>query len=287
MPYLQLKRRENLENFPLEQPATHHSKIKHTTGPKSQHRAGIKVREKANQQRQQLLDSNPDYNNRDIDNPDNQQAVKQPSVVQPAASESLALVAGQASGLGLISPSNGQKAVIQLNQRDEDESAEDEQTDEAALNQNMEYRVNQISQRPDQQLNLLTQQQQQNIKDGMEIDPEEHQDADESLNQRLHLRPRQRGGREGKNPKALQPGTSFQLVLRLALQPRKVKPLPAQAAKQKANPSLKLRNQIQKTVKTRRTRFRIPERIDTHQAKEIRIEIPIEGNGDWECADDN
>ncbi|KAA6390973.1 MAG: hypothetical protein EZS28_013502 [Streblomastix strix] len=107
----------------------------------------------------QQLDQNSDLNN--AVNPDIQGSVGQLTGLQPnTGAQGLGLNAGL--GLmeaGLISAMNRKKTSPQINQGQNDNAEEDEeQTDEAALNQNIDYRINVIIQNSVEQ-NLASQSQ--------------------------------------------------------------------------------------------------------------------------------
>ncbi|KAA6390379.1 MAG: hypothetical protein EZS28_014097, partial [Streblomastix strix] len=113
---------------------------------------------KAKQQLQQQ--NNRYFNNINVEIPDIQGTIGQLAGLQPSPrAESPGLNAGlRPMEAGSISASNRERTKPQINE-DHDDNAdeeEDEQTDEAALNQNKDYRVNIISQFPVQE-NLGTQ----------------------------------------------------------------------------------------------------------------------------------
>ncbi|KAA6352845.1 MAG: hypothetical protein EZS28_051629 [Streblomastix strix] len=115
---------------------------------------------KASQQLQQQ--DNFDLNNTNVEIPDIQGTVEQLTGLQPSPSaEGPGLNAGlRPTDAGSISASNRERTEPQINEDHEDnaDEEEDKQTDEAALNQNKDYRVNIISQPPVQE-NLGTQSQ--------------------------------------------------------------------------------------------------------------------------------
>ncbi|KAA6370791.1 MAG: hypothetical protein EZS28_033681, partial [Streblomastix strix] len=152
-----------------DRPATQ-SQQSMTPTQKSQHRAGIKQRiKKAERELQQLKaeqqlrqQENIDLNNENVDSPDIQGTVGQLTGLQPSPSaESPGLNAGpRPVETGSISASNRERTEPQINEGHDDnaDEEEDEQTDEAALNQNKDYSVNVITQ-PQAQENLSTQSQ--------------------------------------------------------------------------------------------------------------------------------
>ncbi|KAA6394563.1 MAG: hypothetical protein EZS28_009911 [Streblomastix strix] len=144
------------------------SQLPVTPTQKPQHRSGIRQRLKkaereleelkAKQQLQQQ--NNIDLNNINVETPDIQGTVGQLTGLQPSQrTESPGLNAGlRPMEVGSISASNSERTEPQINEGHDDnaDEEEDEQTDEAALNQNKDYRVNVISQ-PLVQENLGTQ----------------------------------------------------------------------------------------------------------------------------------
>ncbi|KAA6359417.1 MAG: hypothetical protein EZS28_045057 [Streblomastix strix] len=148
------------------------SQLSVTPTQKSQHRAGLRQKLKkaereleelkAKQQLQQQKE-NTDLNNESVQTPDIQGTVGQLAGLQPSPiAESPSLIAGlRPEEAGSISASNRKRTEPQINEGHDNDNAdeeEDEQTDEAALNQNKDYRVNVISQ-PLVQENLGTQSQ--------------------------------------------------------------------------------------------------------------------------------
>ncbi|KAA6359717.1 MAG: hypothetical protein EZS28_044755, partial [Streblomastix strix] len=146
------------------------SQLSVTPTQKSQHRAGLRQKLKKAERELELLKAkqqlqqqeNTDLNNTNIEIPDIQGTVGQLTGLQPSPiAESPSLNAGlRPEEAGSISVSNRERTEPQINEgHDDDDDAdeeEDEQTDEAALNQNKDYRVNAISQ-PLVQENLGTQ----------------------------------------------------------------------------------------------------------------------------------
>ncbi|KAA6357580.1 MAG: hypothetical protein EZS28_046893, partial [Streblomastix strix] len=142
-----------------------------TPTQKSQHRAGLRQKLKKAERELELLKAkqqlqqqeNIDINNENVEIPDIQGTVGQLTGLQPSPiAESPSLNAGlRPEEAGSISSSNRERTEPQINEGHDDDNAdeeEDEQTDEAALNQNKDYRVNAISQ-PLVQENLGTQSQ--------------------------------------------------------------------------------------------------------------------------------
>ncbi|KAA6387027.1 MAG: hypothetical protein EZS28_017449 [Streblomastix strix] len=137
---------------------------------KSQHRSGIKQRVKRAERELELLKAeqqlrqqgNIDLNNENVETPDIQGTVGQLTGLQPSPSaEGPSLNAGpRPVDAGSISASNRERTEPQINEGHDDNADEEqeEQTDEAALNQNKDYRVNVIAQ-PQVQENLSTQSQ--------------------------------------------------------------------------------------------------------------------------------
>ncbi|KAA6355660.1 MAG: hypothetical protein EZS28_048813, partial [Streblomastix strix] len=131
------------------------SQLSVTPIQKSQHRAGLRQKlKKAERElellkaQQQLLQQkeNTDLNNESVQIPDIQGTVGQLAGLQPSPiAESPSLNAGlRPEGAGSISASNRKRTEPQINEGHDDDNAdeeEDEQTDEAALNQNKDYRV--------------------------------------------------------------------------------------------------------------------------------------------------
>ncbi|KAA6354240.1 MAG: hypothetical protein EZS28_050233 [Streblomastix strix] len=144
------------------------SQLSVTPIQKPQHRSGIRQRLKKAERELQLLKArqqlqqqdNSDFNNINVEIPDIQGTVGQLTGLQPSQSaESPGLNAGlMPSEAGSISASNRETTEPQINESNNDnaDEEEDKQTDEAALNQNKDYRVNIISQLPVQE-NLGTQ----------------------------------------------------------------------------------------------------------------------------------
>ncbi|KAA6369760.1 MAG: hypothetical protein EZS28_034714 [Streblomastix strix] len=134
------------------------SQLSVTPTQKSQHRSGIRQRLKnaerelqelkAKQQLQQQ--NNIDLNNTNVEMPDIQGTVGQLTGLQPSSGdEDLGLNAGlRPIKTGSISVNNRERTELQINECHDDnaDEEEDEQTDEAALNQNKDYRVNVHSQ---------------------------------------------------------------------------------------------------------------------------------------------
>ncbi|KAA6372185.1 MAG: hypothetical protein EZS28_032288, partial [Streblomastix strix] len=146
------------------------SQLPATPTQKPVHRAGFKQRlkktdreleqSKAKQQLQQQ--ENNDFNNTNVEIPDIQGTVGQLIGLQPSSgAQSSGLNAGlRLKEAGSISASNSERTEPQINESHEDNSNEEEkeQTDEATLKQNKDYRVIIISQLPVLE-NLGTQQQ--------------------------------------------------------------------------------------------------------------------------------
>ncbi|KAA6352737.1 MAG: hypothetical protein EZS28_051736, partial [Streblomastix strix] len=144
------------------------SQLSVTPTQKPQHRSGIRQRLKqaerelqklkAKQQLQQQ--NNIELNNTNVEIPDIQGTDGQLTGLQPSSgAEGPGLNAGlKPVEAGLISASNRERTEPQISEGHDDnaDEEEDEQTDEAALNQNKDYRVNVISQPPVQE-NLGTQ----------------------------------------------------------------------------------------------------------------------------------
>ncbi|KAA6358388.1 MAG: hypothetical protein EZS28_046085, partial [Streblomastix strix] len=146
------------KNKPVIQP-----QLSVTPTQKPQHRAGMRQRLKKAERELELLKAeqqlrqqeNNDLNNQNIEKADIQGTIGQLTGLQPNPSaESPGLNARlKPTEVGSIPASNREKTVRQIN-KDHDDKAdeeEDEQTDEAALNQNKDYRVNVISQPPVQE----------------------------------------------------------------------------------------------------------------------------------------
>ncbi|KAA6383277.1 MAG: hypothetical protein EZS28_021195 [Streblomastix strix] len=147
------------------------SQLSVTPTQKPQHRSGMRQRlMKAEREfellkaRQQLRQQeNNDLNSQNVEMPDIQGTVGQLTGLQPSPSaEGPDLNAElKPTEAGSISASNWERTEPQINEGDDDDNAdeeEDEQTDEAALNQNKDYRVN-INSQPPVQENLGTQSQ--------------------------------------------------------------------------------------------------------------------------------
>ncbi|KAA6374882.1 MAG: hypothetical protein EZS28_029592 [Streblomastix strix] len=145
------------------------SQLSVTPIQKSQHKAGLRQKlKKAERELEQLKakqqlqqQENIDLNNTNVEIPDIQGTVGQLIGLQPSPiAEGPSLNAGlRPEEAGSISASNRERTEPQINEGHDDDNAdveEDEQTDEAALNQNKDYRVNIISQ-PLVQENLGTQ----------------------------------------------------------------------------------------------------------------------------------
>ncbi|KAA6366157.1 MAG: hypothetical protein EZS28_038316 [Streblomastix strix] len=146
------------------------SQLSVTPTHKPQHRSGIKQRIKRAERELELLQAeqqlwqqgNIDLSNENVDSPDIQGTVGQLTGLQsnPSA-EGPGLNAGPRQlEAGSISANNRERTEPQINEGHDDnaDEEEDEQTDEAALNQNKDYRVNIITQPPAQE-NLGTQSQ--------------------------------------------------------------------------------------------------------------------------------
>ncbi|KAA6368889.1 MAG: hypothetical protein EZS28_035583, partial [Streblomastix strix] len=131
------------------------SQLSVTPTQKSQHRAGLRQKLKkaereleelkAKQQLQQQKE-NTDLNNESVQTPDIQGTFGQLAGLQPSPiAESPSLIAGlRPEEAGSKSASNRKRTEPQINEGHDDDNAdeeEDEQTDEAALNQNKDYRV--------------------------------------------------------------------------------------------------------------------------------------------------
>ncbi|KAA6377749.1 MAG: hypothetical protein EZS28_026727 [Streblomastix strix] len=126
------------------QKPTHRSEVKQS---KKQAERELELFQ-ASQQRQQYKNTN--LNNTNIETPDIQRTIGQLTGLQPSSgAKNLGLYAGpRQKEAGSISANNRERTEPQINEGHEDnaEEEEDEQTDEAALNQNKDYRVNIISQ---------------------------------------------------------------------------------------------------------------------------------------------
>ncbi|KAA6396580.1 MAG: hypothetical protein EZS28_007893 [Streblomastix strix] len=132
------------------------------------HRSGVKQRQMKQERELKQLKSiqllqqqeNNDLNNTNIEIPDIRGTDRQLTGLQPSSgAQSPSLNAGSMlKEAGSILASNRERTEPQINEGHEDiaEEEEDKQTDEAALNQNKDYRVNIISQ-PLVQENLGTQ----------------------------------------------------------------------------------------------------------------------------------
>ncbi|KAA6373100.1 MAG: hypothetical protein EZS28_031372, partial [Streblomastix strix] len=141
-----------------------------TPTQKPKHRTGMRKRLKKAERELELLKAkqqlrqqeNNDLNNINVEMPDIQGTVGQLTGLQPSPSaEGPGLNAGlRPTEAGSISANNRERTEPQINEGHDDnaDEEEDEQTDEAALNQNKDYRVNIISQPPVQE-NLGTQSQ--------------------------------------------------------------------------------------------------------------------------------
>ncbi|KAA6367850.1 MAG: hypothetical protein EZS28_036624 [Streblomastix strix] len=122
-----------------------------TPTQKPTHRGGVKQRQKRQERELEQLKAiqllqqqeNTDLNNENVDSPDIQETVGQLTGLQPETG-------AQSPGLnvwlrlkeaGLMSASNRERTEPQINEGHEDnvEEEEDQQTDEAALNQNKDY----------------------------------------------------------------------------------------------------------------------------------------------------
>ncbi|KAA6361393.1 MAG: hypothetical protein EZS28_043081 [Streblomastix strix] len=136
------------------------SQLPVTPTQKSQHRSGLRQRLKKTDReleelkaKQQLQEQNNiDLNKTNVEIPDSQGTVRKVTGLQSSPSaESPGLNAVlKPMEAGSISASNGERTYPQINEGHEynAEEEEDEQTDEATLNQNKDYRVNIISQSP-------------------------------------------------------------------------------------------------------------------------------------------
>ncbi|KAA6365685.1 MAG: hypothetical protein EZS28_038789, partial [Streblomastix strix] len=136
------------------------SQLSGTPTQKSQHRSGIRQRLKkaekeleelkAKQQLQQQ--ENLDFNNTNVEIPNIQGTVGQPTGLQTSPiAEGPGLNAGlKPTEAGSISASNRERTESQINEGHDDNADDEkgEQTDEATLNQNKDYRVNINSQPP-------------------------------------------------------------------------------------------------------------------------------------------
>ncbi|KAA6400243.1 MAG: hypothetical protein EZS28_004222, partial [Streblomastix strix] len=146
------------------------SQLSVTPIQKPQHRSRMRQRLKKAERELELLKAqqqlrqqeNNDLINQNVEMPDIQGTVGQLTGLQPSPSaEGPGLNAGlKPVEAGLISASNRERTEPQISEGHDDnaDEEEDEQTDEAALNQNKDYRVNIISQ-PLVQENLGTQSQ--------------------------------------------------------------------------------------------------------------------------------
>ncbi|KAA6355784.1 MAG: hypothetical protein EZS28_048689, partial [Streblomastix strix] len=144
------------------------SQVSDTPTQKITHRGGVKQRKKklgreleqlkANQQLQ--LEEINYLKNMNVETPDIQGTVGQLTGLQPSSgAQSPSLSAGlRLKEMGPISASNRERTDLQINEGHEDnaEEEENEQTDDAALFQNKDYRVKVASQHPVQE-NLGTQ----------------------------------------------------------------------------------------------------------------------------------
>ncbi|KAA6377612.1 MAG: hypothetical protein EZS28_026861 [Streblomastix strix] len=131
-----------------------------TATQKPQHRSGMRQRLKKSESELELLKAkqqlrqqeNNDLNYTNVEIPDIQGTVGQLTGLQPSPSaEGPGFNAGlKPTEVGSISASNRKRTEPQINGGHDDnaDEEEDEQTDEAALNQNKDYRVNIISQPP-------------------------------------------------------------------------------------------------------------------------------------------
>ncbi|KAA6370792.1 MAG: hypothetical protein EZS28_033682, partial [Streblomastix strix] len=179
-----------------------------TPTQKSQHRAGIKQRiKKAERELQQLKaeqqlrqQENIDLNNENVDSPDIQGTVGQLTGLQPSPSaEGPGLNAGpKPVEAGSISASNRERTEPQINEGHDDnaDEEEDEQTDEAALNQNKDYRVNIITQ-PQVQENLSTQSQ-----NGQGPNTQTQMEKDDVVPAPIVAQEKPKKGRQSKKAKA-------------------------------------------------------------------------------------
>ncbi|KAA6363039.1 MAG: hypothetical protein EZS28_041433, partial [Streblomastix strix] len=130
------------------------SQLSVTPTQKLQHRSGIRQKLKKAEREQELLKTkqqlqqqyNNDLNNVNVEMPDIQGTVGQLTGPQPGPSaEGPSLNAGlKPMEAGSISASNRERTEPQTNESHDDNADEEEveQTDEAALNQNKDYRVN-------------------------------------------------------------------------------------------------------------------------------------------------
>ncbi|KAA6389601.1 MAG: hypothetical protein EZS28_014870 [Streblomastix strix] len=144
------------------------SQLSVTPTQKSQHRSGLRQRLKKVERELELLKAkqqlqqqeNNDLNNTNVEVPDNQGPVGQLTGSQPSPiAESPGLNAGvRPMEGGSISASNRERTEPQINEGHDNnaDEQEDEQTDEAALNQNKDCRVT-INSQPPVQENLGTQ----------------------------------------------------------------------------------------------------------------------------------
>ncbi|KAA6365666.1 MAG: putative reverse transcriptase, partial [Streblomastix strix] len=167
---------------------------------------------------------------------------------------------------GSISASNRERIEPQINEGHDDnaDEEEDEQTDEAALNQNKDYRVNIITQPPAQE-NLSTQSQNvQGSNASSQIEKDDAGPAPIGVQEKSKKRESKAIMPKNKLPKLLNP-----------------KLLPKEVRKQ-----LKRQNPNQKTLKKRVKGSRIPDLAGTLQPREISVEISHWNRGE-ERADDN
>ncbi|KAA6396586.1 MAG: hypothetical protein EZS28_007880, partial [Streblomastix strix] len=172
---------------------------------------------------------------------------------------------------GLISAGNRERTEPQINEdRDENaEEEEDEQTDEAALNQNKDYRVNIISQPPVQE-NLGTQP--QNIQ-GLNALRQMNKDDTSPAPVEVHEKPKR--GKGSKQSKSEGLTTSDE--------PSQGNNAQAQIKTTSKVPKIKA---VFKRGKKTAEENIVPDRTGTLQPREISVEISLWNRGE-ERADDN
>ncbi|KAA6315761.1 MAG: hypothetical protein EZS28_055368, partial [Streblomastix strix] len=139
----------NKPNTQLQSPATPTQKPTHRGGQKQrQKKLEMELQQLASQQLQQQ--ENNDLNNMNVETPDIQGTVGQLTGLQPSSGAQSPIFNAwlRPQEAGSISTINNERTEPQINEGHEDnaDEVEDEQTDEAALNQNKDYRVNVVSQ---------------------------------------------------------------------------------------------------------------------------------------------
>ncbi|KAA6355644.1 MAG: hypothetical protein EZS28_048829, partial [Streblomastix strix] len=251
------------------------SQLSVTPTQKPQHRSGMRQRLKKAERELELLkayqqlrqqESN-DLNNQNVEMPDFQGTVGQLTGLQPSPSaEGQGLNAGlKPVEAGLISASNRERTEPQISEGHDDnaDEEEDEQTDEAALNQNKDYRVNIISQPPVQE-NLGTQP--QNIQG---LNALSQMEKDDTGTAPVGVQEKPKGGKGSKKAK---------------LEGLIASEEPSQG--NNAQAQTKTTSKIQKTLMMRAKKNIVPDRAGTLQTREISVEISL-WNGGEERADDN